>query len=440
MTYSRDAIVKQMQAWLGCKESNGTHKKIIDIYNSHTPRARGYKLKYTDAWCAGTASAVAIACGYTDIIPTEVGCDKMIALFKKMGCWVENDAYVPKKADFVFYDWDDSGKGDNKGSSDHVGIVEKVSGGVITVIEGNKNDSVARRTLKVNGKYIRGYGVPKYDDAVNPEDIKIYLDYGHGGSDNGAVKYLTEDKMNLVQGRACAAELRANGFQVKECRTTDTNKSLADRVKEANEWGADLFLSFHNNAGGGDGFEAYAMSDEGRAIAKAIETQVKAMGQNSRGIKDGSHLYVVKNTNAPAALLEGFFVDNKKDAAQNDTTAEQQKYGQAVAKGVMDHYGITPKKTADGSNKATTTATKKAYSGTFPTLPKKGYLKNGDTGTQVGYLQSFLNWAIDAGLKVDKDFGDLTEKAVRTYQKKYGLTIDGEFGTKSLAKAKTIKK
>ena len=182
---------------------------------------------------------------------------------------------------------------------------------------------------------------------------KIYLDYGHGGADNGAVKYLIEDKMNLVQGRACAEDLRSSGFQVKESRTTDKYKSLADRVSEANKWSADLFVSFHNNAGGGDGFEAYAMSDKGRAVARKIETQIKAFGQNSRGIKNGSHLYVVKNTNAPAVLLEGFFVDSKKDAAQNDTSTEQKKYGRAVAKGICNYFGVKYKG-ASASNKSDT--------------------------------------------------------------------------------------
>jgi hypothetical protein len=87
----------------------------------------------------------------------------MIELFKKMGCWMENDAYVPSPADIIFYDWQDSGAGDNTGHSDHVGIVEKVSGTTIVVIEGNYSDSVKRRTLKVNAKNIRGYGIPKYD-------------------------------------------------------------------------------------------------------------------------------------------------------------------------------------------------------------------------------------------------------------------------------------
>ena len=69
------------------------------------------------------------------------------------------------QGDIIFYDWDDTGSGDNKGNPDHVGIVEKVSGSTITVIEGNKNNAVGRRTIQVNGRYIRGYGVPKYSKS-----------------------------------------------------------------------------------------------------------------------------------------------------------------------------------------------------------------------------------------------------------------------------------
>lgn len=160
----REKIVSIAQKYIGCKESDGSHRKIIDIYNSHKPLARGYAVKYTDAWCSTFASAVAIEAGLTDIIPTECGCGEHIKLFQKLGSWQENDAYVPKPGDYIFYDWDDSGSGDNRGSSDHVGIVEKVSGSTITVIEGNNSDSVKRRTIAVNGRYIRGYGVPKYSE------------------------------------------------------------------------------------------------------------------------------------------------------------------------------------------------------------------------------------------------------------------------------------
>lgn len=168
MGKNANTILTVARGWLGCKESNGTHKKIIDVYNAHKPLARGYKVKYTDSWCATFVSACAIKVGYTDIIPLECSCNQMINGFKKIGRWCEDDAHVPSLGDVIFYDWQDSGKGDNKGSSDHVGIVEKVEGSTITVIEGNKNDAVGRRKLQVNGRYIRGYGLPKYDaNATN---------------------------------------------------------------------------------------------------------------------------------------------------------------------------------------------------------------------------------------------------------------------------------
>ena len=167
----RDRIVAQARAWLDRKESDGSHKEIIDVYNSHKPLARGYAVTYTDAWCATFVSAVAIKCSLTDILPTECGCGQMIVLFQKFGEWIENDAYVPSPGDVIFYDWQDSDSGDNTGWPDHVGIVETVSGSTITVIEGNKNDAVGRRTLQVNAKYIRGYGVPKYSGSAAPTPV-----------------------------------------------------------------------------------------------------------------------------------------------------------------------------------------------------------------------------------------------------------------------------
>ena len=167
----RDKVVAQAQSWIGKKESDGSHKEIIDVYNSHKPLARGYSVKYTDAWCATFVSAVAIKCGVTDILPTECGCEPMINLFKKLGEWVENDAYIPSPGDVIFYDWQDSGSGNDTGYSDHVGIVEKATKNTITVIEGNYSDSVKRRKLQVNGQYIRGFGVPKY--AAVMEQISV---------------------------------------------------------------------------------------------------------------------------------------------------------------------------------------------------------------------------------------------------------------------------
>ena len=162
-------VVEQAKKWLGYNEADGSHKKIIDVYNSHKPLARGYKVKYTDAWCATFVSAVAVQLGYTDIMPTECSCNKMIELYKKLGVWIENENRTPNPGDILFYDWEDNGIGDNTGRSDHVGIVEKVVGDTITVIEGNYKNAVTRRNIRVNGKNIRGYGVPKYDKEAKKE-------------------------------------------------------------------------------------------------------------------------------------------------------------------------------------------------------------------------------------------------------------------------------
>lgn len=134
----RQNVVNEAKKYLGYKESDGSHKKIIDIYNGHSPLARNYRVKYTDSWCAVFVSAVAIQCGLTDIMPTECSCGRMIELYQKLGCWEENDAYVPNIGDIIMYDWDDSGNGDNTGWPDHVGIVTEVNGNTFKVIEGNK--------------------------------------------------------------------------------------------------------------------------------------------------------------------------------------------------------------------------------------------------------------------------------------------------------------
>lgn len=161
----RAKVVSIAKKYLGCKENDGSHRKIIDLYNRHKPLARGYTVKYTDAWCATFVSAVFIEAGLTKIAPTECGCEAMIQLYKNIDRWEENDAYVPSPGDVIMYDWQDNGVGDDTGSADHVGIVVDVSGTSITVIEGNKNNSVAYRTLRVNGRYIRGYCLPNY--AIN---------------------------------------------------------------------------------------------------------------------------------------------------------------------------------------------------------------------------------------------------------------------------------
>lgn len=158
----RQKYVATAKVYYGVKEGSAAHRQIVDTYNSHTPLARGYKLQYTDAWCSGFVSAISILCGFTDIIPTEVGCGAHIELFRKMGRWVEADDYVPTMGDLVLYYWKDNGKGDCTGYPDHIGIVVSVSNGSILVIEGNMDDGVGYRNVPIDGKYIRGFCIPDY--------------------------------------------------------------------------------------------------------------------------------------------------------------------------------------------------------------------------------------------------------------------------------------
>lgn len=154
-------IINIAKSYIGCKESDGSHRKIIDLYNSHKPLARGYAVTYTDSWCDAFVSAVAIKAGAVDLIGTECGCEEHVQIFKNKGIWIEDGTITPKPGDIILYNWDGSTQ-PNDGYSDHIGYVEAVSGGKITTIEGNYGDAVKRRTLSVGNGNIRGYARPKY--------------------------------------------------------------------------------------------------------------------------------------------------------------------------------------------------------------------------------------------------------------------------------------
>lgn len=214
MKYYRQSVIDQCKKWIGCKEADGSHKKIIDAYNDGRPSG-AYKMKYSDPWCACAVSAVAIVTGYTSIIPVAVGCGDMLNKFKNKGRWKEADNYVPSIGDVMFYDWDDSGKGDNTGSPDHVGIVYSVSRNNISVWEGNKgSDGVCGiRKMEVNGKYIRGYGIPNYDGMTAPKK-----------STPASEKPKTEQKSSNTKPKNVTASKSAKSFDSKIAgayRTTD---------------------------------------------------------------------------------------------------------------------------------------------------------------------------------------------------------------------------
>lgn len=197
----RKKYIDVLVDWVGCKESDGSHKKIIDLYNTQKPLPVSYKVKYTDAWCATTVSAGAVAVGLVDIFPSECGCGRLIDKAKKMGIWVEDDAYIPNVGDWVLYDWEDNGVGDNKGNPDHVGAVVSVSGNTIKVVEGNKSNAVGYRNLAVNGKYIRGFVTPNFASKATKEPEKKKEDPKPVTPVKPATKTITELANEVIAGK-----------------------------------------------------------------------------------------------------------------------------------------------------------------------------------------------------------------------------------------------
>ncbi len=178
---------------------------------------------------------------------------------------------------------------------------------------------------------------------------KIFLDYGHGGSDSGAVgNGVVEKKANLVTGLACAAELRRHGVTVSEARITDVFVSLNARTVKANSLGVNYFVSIHHNAGGGDRGEGIhsIYRGKGQALANAIlDEMASKLGQQKKvyekkGSDNKDYYHVIRNTNMDAVIIEVCFLDNKKDVQIADTVAEQKRNGIVIAHGILKHLGI----------------------------------------------------------------------------------------------------
>ena len=163
----RRKVADIINAWDGATRGSAKHLEILNIYNNHKPLARGYRVQVGDAHCATTASAAYIKAGIAEYTGTECGVGKYVEIAKKKGIWTENDAYTPKVGDACVYDWQDGANyatTDNTGAPDHIGIVTKVGGGTFVVTEGNMNGGkVGKRTMKVNGRYIRGFITPDFD-------------------------------------------------------------------------------------------------------------------------------------------------------------------------------------------------------------------------------------------------------------------------------------
>ena len=178
----RQKCVNVINSWMGAVEGGSVHASILNIYNSR--KNLDYRMGVHDAWCATTVSATWLKVGIGDYVPLSVNCGIMRDKAIGMGMWIENDAYKPKIADAVIYNWSDSGYGDNRGSADHIGMVTEVQGNTFIVTEGNMGSGVVgKRTMEVDGRYIRGFIAPNYAEIAKKVSGKVKPD-SSGSSSN----------------------------------------------------------------------------------------------------------------------------------------------------------------------------------------------------------------------------------------------------------------
>lgn len=206
---------------------------------------------------------------------------------------------------------------------------------------------------------------------------KVFISAGHGGSDSGAVgNGFKEKDLNLSIAMACGNYLKSKGVEVQMSRVKDEDDDLNQEARESNAFGPDLTVSIHNNAGGGDGVEAWysIVGGIGKTCAENILAEVVKIGQNSRGAKtrkgsNGRDYYgFIRQTKAPAVIVECAFIDNATDIQIINTESKRVVMGEAIAKGILKTLGIadsTPMTTPAPTTKSIEEVAKEVIAGKY---------------------------------------------------------------------------
>ncbi len=187
----------------------------------------------------------------------------------------------------------------------------------------------------------------------------VVLDIGHGGKDKGAIGHkdlpdsLYEKDINMKCGLKLNEYLRAAGVTTLLIRDSDVYYTLPQRAQIANDCGASLFVSCHNNsndnknphgtevhyankvdfAGRTEG-ELYGL--QSKAVAKEVQKEmISELGTYNRGIKESPALAVIRRTNMPAIIIEGAFLSNEEDLAYMQKEEFAERYALGAAKGII---------------------------------------------------------------------------------------------------------
>lgn len=271
---------------------------------------------------------------------------------------------------------------------------------------------------------------------------RVYVGIGHGGYDSGTVgNGFKEKDLTLSIGKYCNERLKQYGVETKISRTTDCDSSIKSKVAASNAFKANVCMDIHINAGGGDGSEVYYshVSPNGKKLAQSIVDATLAIRQNTRGIKvrldkDGTDYYgMIRETDAPAVLVECAFIDNATDIQIINTEAKRKVFGYAIADGVAKYLGVKMPSTSKPTTPSKpTTATVK-----FEAPNLKDYLKEGDRNLAVYSYKQLLallekKGIIAQGVDNNEIFGAGTRTATKQVQKAAGITVDGLAGPQTI--------
>ncbi len=178
----------------------------------------------------------------------------------------------------------------------------------------------------------------------------ICIDRGHGGGCGARYNGMVEDDLINVTAEECVRVLKSAGFTVLQTRTSNVNVSFEHRYNLSNSNNANLFVSIHYNAGGGEGFECIRSLRESAVATSVCDKIVKRLPTighvkrpNTIYTRAGSggldYYSVLRGTKCPAMILEGGFIDNIKDRSRLDTDQKLKNIGRIYAEAIIEHFG-----------------------------------------------------------------------------------------------------
>ena len=200
----------------------------------------------------------------------------------------------------------------------------------VYIVEIYVPSEISKVNLESRGAQPRGY-------------YKVFIDAGHGGTDPGALGYgYRESDLNLQVAKKVESKLKSKGIDVKMSRSSDIFYSLSERAEMANDYGADAFVSIHQNsaeAKSANGIETYynRKKEEDRPLSNDIQKQVISQtGANNRGVKNAEFTVLVKSKMI-SALVECGFITNELEVKKLSDSSYQDKLATGIANGIEEY-------------------------------------------------------------------------------------------------------